>query len=261
MNNLKFEHYQKLKSFDEIKFLDLLKLINKSKDMLLQDGWKSHDENQTIDIIDFDDDKYRFSKMGLYYPKSRNPKEILNITLDIQNKTISKDRYHNGIFTFIEIPNEFFKKYLNQYNHNSDVTILNKFLDEVDWGGDWKSLMNEYDKKYPQKHITNKKEGEFSWRANFSVEWFLSIKYDGLITPMVLLESGDAIELFARGSHRAFMLSSLGYGFPIFVPKDVDKLTTSNYFKGMKLTIEIDYTNRELNVYDGKNLLEKYRYN
>ena len=60
--------------------------------------------------------------------------------------------------------------------------------------------------------------------------------------------------------HIGFMLSSLGYGFPIFVPKDVDKLTTSTYFKGMKLTIEIDYTNRELNVYDGKNLLEKYRY-
>ena len=261
MNNLKFEHYKKFKPFDEIKFPDLLKLVNKSKDVLLEDGWLPSGKDSILDVIDVGDEKYRFTKLGLYYPKSRNPEEVLNITLDIQNKTILKDKYHNGTYAFIELPSHFLKKYLNQFNHNSDTTILDNFLNEVDWEGDWKSLRDEYDKKYPEKlYTSNKKEGEFVWRANFSIEWFLSIKYDGLITPLFKLQEDTRI--FNRGSHRAFMLSRLGYGIPMFIPKFRDKVIfkTLRYFEGMELDLEVDYINRELNFYNGKDLLEKYKY-
>jgi len=265
MNNLIFEHYKKFKSFDEIKFPDLLKLVHKSKDILLSKGWKLGHENANLDVIDAGD-KYRFTTLQLQYPKLYKLKEKFNITLDIQAKTISKDAYHNGTYAFIEIPNEFLKKYITQFKHNTDTTILSKFLDEVDWDGDWLGLMDEYDKRYPQKHKTHKPD-EFSWRSNFSVVWFLSIKNDGLITPLFKLD--DTGYIFNRGSHRAWILGKLGYGFPIFFPRFNDKLTykislemVSNGIKmASDLFLEIDYINRELNVYDDdKKILDNYKY-
>ena len=130
MNNLKFEHYKKFKSFDEIKFPDLLKLVHKSKDILLSDGWELGHENQVLDVIDRGD-KYQFTKIQFTYPKSRNSEEKLNITLDIQHKTMFKDSYHNGTYAFIEIPNKLLKKYVTHFNHNTDTTILNKFLARI----------------------------------------------------------------------------------------------------------------------------------
>ena len=104
---------------------------------------------------------------------------------------------------------------------------------------------------WSEKLQKNKSE-EFSWRANFSVEWFLSIKNDGLISPLFKLQ--DNTDIFNRGSHRAWILGKLGYGFPIFVPRFNDKLTlkicTSWYKWGSDVFLEIDYINKELNVYD-----------
>ena len=60
------------------------------------------------------------------------------------------------------------------------------------------------------------------------------------------------------------MLGKLGYGFPIFVPRFNDKLTlkicTSWYKWGSDVFLEIDYINKELNVYDeDKEILDTYK--
>ena len=58
--------YKDIKNFDEFSFLDLLNLINKSKHKLLLDDGYYNDENQTIDMVDFDNGKkIWFNKIGL----------------------------------------------------------------------------------------------------------------------------------------------------------------------------------------------------
>ena len=129
--------------------------------------------------------------------------------------------------------------------HNSDLTILEKFLEEVDWDGDWKTLMNEYDERYPKKHVTHKKEGEFSWRANFSVEWFFSIRNQGFINPLVFLPNE---EMFARGTHRIFMMTKLGYDFPMFVPitDKINILSNDIFLDNKRLEVKIDIEQKKV---------------
>ena len=78
-----------------------------------------------------------------------------NIGLNLNSKSVHKDFYENGRFVYIEISNEIMKNQ-TRFLHNPDLTILEKFLNEVNWDGEWESLMEEYDKVYPQKHKTNK---------------------------------------------------------------------------------------------------------
>ena len=143
-----------------------------------------------------------------------------------------------------------------------NLDILNKFFNEVDWDGDWKTLMDEYDKKYPQKHITNKQEGEFSWRANFSIDWFLSIRDEGIISPLVL---NSTEKLFNRGSHRCFNIGQCGYDLPLFIPMGlVNKkgkapitISTESYFDdSLELHINNPYDNPKV-IWYHKKIIEK----
>jgi hypothetical protein len=143
--------------------------------------------------------------------------------------------------------NKFEKKLVNEKKyiyHNSDLTILNKFLKEVDWDKDWETLIYDYDEEYPEKHSTNKPL-EFSWRANFSVDWFLSIKNQGFINPLIFFP-GE--ELLSRATHRAYMLTKLGYDFPMFIPitEDIDILSNDIFLDNKKLQIKIDIKQKKV---------------
>ena len=105
--------------------------------------------------------------------------------------------------------------------------------------------MNEYDERYPKKHVTHKKEGEFSWRANFSVEWFFSIRNQGFINPLVFLPNE---EMFARGTHRIFMMTKLGYDFPMFVPitDKINILSNDIFLDNKRLEVKIDIEQKKV---------------
>ena len=239
MVNYRFDTFKKFKQFDVVSMIKMEELYQNLIDNLWESGWTSITKKLTKSELN--KDTYAYGR--LLASKIENGLQT-NIGLNLNNKTIWKDFYENGSFVYIEVPNQIMSNQ-TRLLHNSDLTILEKFLEEVDWDGDWKTLMNEYDERYPKKHVTHKKEGEFSWRANFSVEWFFSIRNQGFINPLVFLPNE---EMFARGTHRIFMMTKLGYDFPMFVPitDKINILSNDIFLDNKRLEVKIDIEQKKV---------------
>lgn len=233
----KTDTFSGLNNFQEISFKDLIELYKKQSNLLIEDGYKLSTKSSPITIRKKTGNKVVFDNAG--YEKEMQNGLLNIISLDLSNKSYPNDFYENGSFIFYKVPNRILRK-MTSHLHQPSIRIINKFFEEVDWDGDWKSLMNEYDKKYPQKHITNKKEGEYSWRANFSIDWWVSLKKEGLINPVVL---GKNELLFLRGSHRCFMLGKLGWDMPVFIPNTqnpIKKMTNFYFYENEQLSLVIE---------------------
>ena len=226
--------FSHLNNFDVLTFNDVLNLYKKQYNFLIENGYEKYEEDKLDPFAVFltKQNSFQFNPIRL---KKNN--EQTNITLDFNGKSYKKDFYENGHFMYYEVPNYILVK-MTSHLWQPSLSIIDKFLEEVNWDEDWKSLMNDYDEKYPDKHITNKKEGEYSWRANFSPEWFNSFRLEGVISPIVL--NVDEV-LFNRGSHRGFMCGRLGYDLPIFIPNISENISllTNNHFDGKSLELEI----------------------
>ena len=239
MINYRFDLFKKFKQFDVVSMIELESIYQKLLGKLVEDNWKLSTDKFEKKLVN--EKKYIYG--SLLASKVENGLQT-NIGLNLNNKTVHKDFYENGSFVYIEVPNQIMSNQ-TRLLHNSDLTILEKFLEEVDWDGDWKTLMNEYDERYPKKHVTHKKEGEFSWRANFSVEWFFSIRNQGFINPLVFLPNE---EMFARGTHRIFMMTKLGYDFPMFVPitDKINILSNDIFLDNKRLEVKIDIEQKKV---------------
>ena len=240
MVNYRFDIFKQMKQFSIISAIELETIYNNLLSELIKEGWESTDTKLKRKSID--ENKYVYNDLLLSKVENgiRN-----NIGINFQSRSVRKNFMDNGDFVYVEIPNEVMKNQ-TRFLHNSDLTILEKFLSEVNWDGEWESLMEEYDKVYPQKHSTNKKEGEFSWRANFAIVWFLSIRNQGFISPLMLFPQET---LLARGTHRAYMLTKLGYDFPLFIPITNNSMTIlSNdiFLDNKKLEIKIDVEQKKV---------------
>ena len=257
----KTDVYKDIKNFDEFSFPELIDLYKKQHKLLLDDGYYDVTDDKALEWkTHHNGKKIWFNKIGL----SKKSDEHLskygnnNITLDLANKTFFREAWDDGSFIFIKIPNEVLLN-LTSHLHQPNFEIMNKFFQEVDWDGDWESLMYEYDERYPQKHKTNKPL-EFSWRANFSPIWWFSIRNEGVINPLV---NNGSEALWGRGSHRCFMLGKLGYDFPMFLYKKSDRFkiqTASYFFNNEIMELVFDVPNKTLEVYYRENLLKKYKY-
>jgi hypothetical protein len=235
MINYRFDLFKKFKQFDTISMIEIESLYQELLGELVKDGWDLTSNKFEKKLVN--EKKYIYDR--LLASKIENGLQT-NIGLNLNKKTVHKDFYENGSFVYIEIPNEIMKNQ-TRFLHNSDLTILNKFLKEVDWDKDWETLIYDYDEEYPKKHSTNKPL-EFSWRANFSVDWFLSIRNQGFINPLIFFP-GE--ELLSRATHRAYMLTKLGYDFPVFIPtrwitKKIDFLSNDIFLDNKRLQIKID---------------------
>ncbi len=252
----KSDVFKHLNNFDIVTMDEIIDMYKKQYEHLIDDGYEPTHKDDKFGYKIVKDkmfEKIKFNGLGLRKGNNR-------IQLDLSNKThrYGKD-YLNYLFYIV--PNHILKK---QTSHlwQPNLDILNKFFNEVDWDGDWKTLMDEYDKRYPQKHITNKQEGEFSWRANFSIDWFLSIRNDGIISPLVL---NSTEKLFNRGSHRCFNIGQCGYDLPLFIPmRLVNKkgkapitISTESYFDdSLELHINNPYDNPKV-IWYHKKIIEK----
>ena len=238
MVNYRFDTFKKFKQFDVVSMIKMEELYQNLIDNLWESGWTSITKKLTKSELN--KDTYAYGELP--FSKVENGFKV-NIGLNLNKKTIRKDFLENGSFVYIEIPNEIMKNQ-TKFLHNNDLTILEKYLEEVDWDGDWEYLMYEYDERNPQKHKTNKPL-EFSWRANFSVEWFLSIRNQGFINPLVFLPNE---EMFARGTHRIFMMTKLGYDFPMFVPitDKINILSNDIFLDNKRLEVKIDIEQKKV---------------
>ena len=238
MVNYRFNTFNNFKQFDVISMIEIEKLYQELIGELKKDDWSVSIDKFEKKLVN--EKKYIY---GSFLASKVENKLQTNIGLNLNDKTVWRDFYENGSFVYIEIPNQIMKNQ-TKFLHNSDLTILDKFFKEVDWDKDWETLIYDYDEKYPEKHSTNKPL-EFSWRANFSVDWFLSIRNQGFINPLVFFP-GE--ELLARATHRAYMLTKLGYDFPVFIPitEDIDILSNDIFLDNKRLKVKVDIEQKKV---------------
>jgi len=238
MVDYRFDTFKEFRQFDVVSMIEMEKLYQELIGELKKDDWSVSIDKFEKKVVN--EKKYIYSS---FLASKVENKLQTNIGLNLNNKTVWRDFYENGSFVYIEIPNQIMKNQ-TRFLHNSDLTILNKFFKEVDWEKDWETLIYDYDEKYPEKHSTNKPL-EFSWRANFSVDWFLSIRNQGFINPLVFFP-GE--ELLARATHRAYMLTKLGYDFPVFIPitEDIDILSNDVFLDNKRLKVKVDIEQKKV---------------
>ena len=238
MVDYRFDTFKEFRQFDVVSMIEMEKLYQELIGELKKDDWSVSVDKFEKKVVN--EKKYVYSS---FLASKVENKLQTNIGLNLNDKTVWRDFYENGSFVYIEIPNQIMKNQ-TRFLHNPDLTILEKFLKNVNWDGEWESLMEEYDKVYPQKHKTNKPE-EFSWRANFSVDWFLSIRNQGFINPLVFFP-GE--ELLSRATHRAYMLTKLGYDFPVFIPitEDIDILSNDVFLDNKRLKVKVDIEQKKV---------------
>ena len=238
MVNYRFDTFKEFRQFDVVSMIELENIYQELIGKLKKDDWSVSADKFEKKLVN--ENKYIY---GSFLASKVENKLQTNIGLNLNDKTVWRDFYENGSFVYIEIPNQIMKNQ-TKFLHNSDLTILDKFFKEVDWDKDWETLIYDYDEKYPEKHSTNKPL-EFSWRANFSVDWFLSIRNQGFINPLVFFP-GE--ELLSRATHRAYMLTKLGYDFPMFIPitEDIDILSNDIFLDNKKLQIKIDIKQKKV---------------
>ena len=238
MVNYRFDLFKKFKQFDVVSMIELENIYQELLGELTKDNWELSTNKFEKKLVN--ENKYIYN--SLLASKVENGLQT-NIGLNLNSKSVYKDFYENGSFVYMEIPNEIMKNQ-TKFLHNSDLTILNKFFKEVDWDKDWETLIYDYDEEHPKKHSTNKPL-EYSWRANFSVDWFLSIRNQGFINPLVFFP-GE--ELFSRATHRAYMLTKLGYDFPAFIPitENIDILSNNIFLDNKRLKVKVDIEQKKV---------------
>jgi len=238
MVNYRFDTFKEFRQFDVVSMIELENIYQELIGKLKKDDWSVSIDKFEKKLVN--EKKYIY---GSFLASKVENKLQTNIGLNLNDKTVWRDFYENGSFVYIEIPNQIMKNQ-TKFLHNSDLTILDKFFKEVDWDKDWETLIYDYDEKYPEKHSTNKPL-EFSWRANFSVDWFLSIRNQGFINPLVFFP-GE--ELLARATHRAYMLTKLGYDFPVFIPitEDIDILSNDIFLDNKRLKVKVDIEQKKV---------------
>jgi hypothetical protein len=238
MVNYRFDTFKEFRQFDVVSMIELENIYQELIGKLKKDDWSVSADKFEKKLVN--EKKYIY---GSFLASKVENKLQTNIGLNLNDKTVWRDFYENGSFVYIEIPNQIMKNQ-TKFLHNSDLTILDKFFKEVNWDKDWETLIYDYDEKYPEKHSTNKPL-EFSWRANFSVDWFLSIRNQGFINPLVFFP-GE--ELLSRATHRAYMLTKLGYDFPVFIPitEDIDILSNDVFLDNKRLKVKVDIEQKKV---------------
>ena len=171
---------------------------------------------------------------------------------------------------YLEFPKEILLEYMTNFSFEDDdydeyqFPKMREFVKEVESSGGWRtknwiSIMNEFDKKYPDTVVNKKfKPGYarppfyYSWRQNFFIEWFLSVRDFGICYPAIdspASHNRDELShrFFGGGIHRLTNNALCGYNMPFFLRITDDNLrqsklkcVTPKYFDEKHLLLEID---------------------
>lgn len=263
----KTKAFSDLKPFDTISWDNLYNRYVLNQIELFKDTRWKIDGNFPIDTFPYveNEDKSRTYKPIGYF-RECDYGTLVNAKSDITGKTITKECIENGRFIFVTLPKNIILKNNNALLHNQNLNILKNFIDEVEnsqdkWNNEnWKKIQSSYDLKYPnQTTNTNKKEPVYAWRADFSIEWYMSLKEEGIINPILYFidKKPDTRiktarwEFDGRATHRLFLIAKAGYDIPLLLRHDND--TELEYF-----SVKDRYPKKlELNIKDKKIKLYK----
>jgi len=235
----------KTKVFSDLKPFDILtwnelkdRFILNQVELFKDTRWKV-EGNYPIDsfpILEENDKTVTYKPIGYY--RECDYGTIVNAKTDLTGKTFSRQCLKNGRFLFLTIPKEIVLKRKKSVLHNKNLKILNKFINEINnssagWTKEnYLKYLKKYDETYPTKtNKTNKAEKVYKWRADFAIEWFMSLKEEGIINPIFYYidrkpdtEIKKARwEFDGRGTHRPYLIAHAGYDVPYLLRVDEDK--------------------------------------
>lgn len=158
-------------------------------------------------------------------------------------------------FIYITLPYELINKYMTNLHDNDDVSIIRRFVKEVEltvgWEGEeWKEVQDKYDMLYPETSTLTDYFGTYTfikWRQDFDIKQYISIKKNGLLFPICYNSSKFMLR---RGTHRAVLLAMTESDVPIFLQypeKEQFKVITPNFFGGKELEMHVDVIKKKLN--------------
>lgn len=260
-----------IKSFDIFSWKEIEELWLDNQRKILETGeweYKSIDFDK-FTILEETKTKIRFKNSGFW--KKCKYGTIINAKSDISGKTVSKECIEKGKFIFITIPKEFINDNVNSCLHNVDLSIIREFVKEVEstpeqWKGDnWKWIRNSYNIKYPEvTNKTNKKELVYKWSADFSIEWYMSLKEDGILNPLIYFQnkSNNEWTFDGRGTHRLYLTALAGYDVPMFLRIDDDiNPVYHNTRPGAIDIVDINIEKKNIKYYfNGRKDFEEVRY-
>ena len=201
--------FRDLKVLDTFSFpeWEALNLLNQN--LTLEDGtWET---NNNINKFKFEKidlgHKWQYSKASFF---KKGPWGTINAKTDITSKTILKESYSTDRMMFCTIPKEIINTYQTACLHNKDLSVIREYVKTVEstvgWNGDWQSIKEQY----------NQTNSGVDWHNDFSIEWYTSIKQDGLISLPSYIENRDGNKFLARGTHRSYLSALAGYDFNFF---------------------------------------------
>ena len=267
----KTDTFSNVRPFDIFSWNEINQLFLDNQRKILETGeweYENVDFNK-FTILEERKDKIRF-KNSRFWKKCKYG-TIINAKCDISGKTLDKKCIEKGKFIFISIPKDFVNQNVNSCLHNVDLSIIRKFINEVEntpekWEGEnWKWIRNSYNVEYPQvTDKTNKKELVYKWSADFSIEWYMSLKEDGILNPLIYLQNkwNDQWTFDGRGTHRVYLTALAGYDVPMFLRIDDDiNPVYHNSRTGAIDKIEIDREQKNIKFYfNGRKDFEEVRY-
>ena len=267
MVNYWFNTFKSLTPFQILPYQEVVELYNTNAKLLQEKklesfGWNDRPINSDEEKIDTKKPWNGFSP--LYFNIDPINDKVIQAKADIHSMDMSGLGTEWSHYLYLTIPSKVINNYMTNMHDNDDVTILRKYIDDVEkedpkWETDyWRKLKKDYDKKYSEKSsytdFYETHDDEYRWRQDFDIGQYVSLKKNGIIYPICYNSSNFILR---RGTHRAVLLAKAGSDIPIFIhfpslditQNFVFKLSTPNFFNGSSLSIKVETKFKKLRFF------------
>ena len=214
-----------IKPFDTFTWNDIIELFLENQRKILETGKWTVSHGIEIDHfpIDTENEDYIGFRHSGYYRDSEYGDRV-TAKCDISGKQVSKKCIKDGKFIYLPVPKDFINKNVTSSLHNAKLEIIKQYVREIENNmQDWKKIQEKYNLKYPEMtdhHLLP--DPVYKWSRDFSMEWYMSLKEDGIMNPLIFFEEkvrGRWL-LNGRGTHRTYLTALAGYDMPLFLRVD-----------------------------------------
>jgi hypothetical protein len=261
--NYWFDTFKHLNPFDIISYDELVALYMKNSELLNENkferlgGDNERPINSEVDKIDTTKSWSGYDP--IYYNIDPTGKKMVQAKPDVVSMDMAGLGKRWSHFIYLQLPADLINKYMIATHDNPDVTIMRKFVEEVEsteksWDGDWKSIEEKYNGLYSEKSSYSdfyETHETVKWKQDFVIDQYITIKKNGLIFPICYNSKNYMLK---RGTHRAIMLAMTGSDVPIFLQYPnmdlntdiVYDVQTENVFTGDDMIMSVDVKNKNL---------------
>lgn len=236
------EDFSDIFQFDTLLGKNLIEKINGSLDKIehyinkknkrLEITNQSHFNKNNKNLFNFgfyDGTQYYEDNHGefkSFYENYSNPKlnEIVSVSTTLTPEVEFKNIQTKEKYLYFTLPYEFIKENVTRTITNTDLKTFYKFAEEFLESNDDSilnliKLINVYDKKHPRfLKYQGKNKDKFQkmkkWRADFDINFFMSLYHFGIFNPIV---HSNTDQFLWSGTHRLAYGASLKYNIPNFI--------------------------------------------